>query len=524
MIVQRTPIVGLLWPPLVLAAAIGCSDTPLPSDAAGRPLAAPGVTVPVDPQTTATPAPERETWDVLTMQGKRIGYGHATTAPATLSGRKLVRFEAVQYLETLRFGQKTAQEIRATSLETPAGELVQCETEIGQRPGTIQVSGRVVGDRLEVKVSSAGKTVAGSIPWKPSYGGFDSLERSLRQRPMQPGERRTVGTLEPAPDQIIPVTVELHAQRYESVDLWTGSGELLRIEVQSRYPDGTRLPSTLWTDRLGEPMKHFSPAMQLSTYRVAKAVALEEFEPGGIDLGWDIAVKLDRPLENPHDTNEVRYRIRFEGGDPAAVFASGPSQRVTAVDPHTAEVTVYAVRPGREVGNAEAPADPPTDADRRPNSYIQSDDPRIVTEASEAAGGRTDPWETAVALEKHVCNVMTEKNFSQAFRTAAEVAQSHEGDCTEHAVFLAALARARGIPARVAFGLVYLAPRQSFFYHMWTEVYVDGRWIPLDATLGKGGIGAAHLKLGHSNLQGTSAYSGFLAVAQVIGRLTIERL
>ena len=40
--------------------------------------------------------------------------------------------------------------------------------------------------------------------------------------------------------------------------------------------------------------------------------------------------------------------------------------------------------------------------------------------------------------------------------TAAEVARSREGDCTEHAVLLAALARARGIPARVAMGLVYV--------------------------------------------------------------------
>ena len=92
------------------------------------------------------------------------------------------------------------------------------------------------------------------------------------------------------------------------------------------------------------------------------------------------------------------------------------------------------------------------------------------------------------------------KNFSQAFATAAEVARSLEGDCTEHAVLLAALCRARKIPARVAFGLVYYPPQKGFAYHMWNEVWIADRWVPLDATLGLGGIGADHIKLGDSNL------------------------
>ena len=98
----------------------------------------------------------------------------------------------------------------------------------------------------------------------------------------------------------------------------------------------------------------------------------------------------------------------------------------------------------------------PTEDDLRPNSFIQSDDPLIVADAKKAAGDETDPWRVAVALERYVNREVTKKDFTQAFATAAEVAKSREGDCTEHAVFLAALARARGIPARVAIGLVYM--------------------------------------------------------------------
>ena len=59
---------------------------------------------------------------------------------------------------------------------------------------------------------------------------------------------------------------------------------------------------------------------------------------------------------------------------------------------------------------------------------------------------------------------------------------------------------------------------------MWTEVYVDGGWRALDGTLGQGGIGAAHLKLTDSSLEGAGAYSTFLPVAQVVGQLKIKVL
>jgi transglutaminase-like putative cysteine protease len=155
---------------------------------------------------------------------------------------------------------------------------------------------------------------------------------------------------------------------------------------------------------------------------------------------------------------------------------------------------------------------------------IQSDDPAIVAMSKRMIGEAKDAWSKAVALERGVHEFVDEKNFSQAFATAAEVAQTHEGDCTEHAVLLAALARAAGLPARAAIGLVYTKSTQSFGYHMWTEVHVGDRWIPLDATLGRGGIGAAHLKLTHTNFKDAGGLSPFLPVAQVMGRMKIEVL
>jgi hypothetical protein len=57
---------------------------------------------------------------------------------------------------------------------------------------------------------------------------------------------------------------------------------------------------------------------------------------------------------------------------------------------------------------------------------------------------------------------------------------------------------------------------------MWNEVWIKDRWVPLDATLGLGGIGGDHIKLADSNLEGADGYSTFLPVAKVMGQVTIE--
>ena len=142
--------------------------------------------------------------------------------------------------------------------------------------------------------------------------------------------------------------------------------------------------------------------------------------------------------------------------------------------------------------------------------------------AEQVASDEKDTWQVAQALERAVHEAIEAKDFSQAFATAADVVRTRRGDCTEHAVLLAALCRARKIPARVAIGLVYHPTAQGFAYHMWNEVWIVDRWVPLDATLGLGGIGAAHVKFADSNLHGTSAYSTFLPVLHVLGKLTME--
>ena len=60
------------------------------------------------------------------------------------------------------------------------------------------------------------------------------------------------------------------------------------------------------------------------------------------------------------------------------------------------------------------------------------------------------------------------------------------------------MARAAGLPARIAVGLVYL--RGAFYYHAWPEVYLAespqrGLWLPVDPTLNQFPADATHIRL-----------------------------
>ena len=87
---------------------------------------------------------------------------------------------------------------------------------------------------------------------------------------------------------------------------------------------------------------------------------------------------------------------------------------------------------------------------------------------------------------------MKPADYTEAMAPADHVAKTRSGDCTEYAMLAAAMCRAQGVPSRTAIGLVYvnnLLGKPGLAFHMWTEVWIKGRWLPLDATLGKGTTG-----------------------------------
>jgi len=87
-------------------------------------------------------------------------------------------------------------------------------------------------------------------------------------------------------------------------------------------------------------------------------------------------------------------------------------------------------------------------------------------------------------IERFVFEFIKDKNYLGSFDFASKVARTRSGDCTEHAVLLAALARYQGMPARLVLGVVLLATNDDVeaYGHAWTEVYFEEIWQRVDGT------------------------------------------
>ena len=126
--------------------------------------------------------------------------------------------------------------------------------------------------------------------------------------------------------------------------------------------------------------------------------------------------------------------------------------------------------------------DKPTRQHLRPSFLIDYDEAAFkpALDEARAALGATPSMD---ALVQFVNRFILNKGFSRAFDIASVVARRREGDCTEHAVMLAALARAFHFPARVAEAIVLIEADGAVraFGHAWVEVYGGSGWRPADA-------------------------------------------
>ena len=159
---------------------------------------------------------------------------------------------------------------------------------------------------------------------------------------------------------------------------------------------------------------------------------------------------------------------------------------------------------------------------------INTADPELIALAKRAAGGETEPFALADKLRRFVSDYVEDKNLNVAFATASEVCRNKEGDCSEHAVLLAALGRLNGLPSRVVAGVAYASvfggQRNVFVYHMWTQFLIKGEWIDLDAALRETVCSPARIALVTSSLKNAGLADLALPLISKIGAIEIDIL
>jgi hypothetical protein len=464
----------------------------------------------------------RDLWDVMYLGNSKIGSMHTEANPIEGGAGDQLKLTLDSLLRVNRAGQSTTQRISVISRETYEGELLDFIATIYESDSKTEVTGNRLLDDLVIQATQAnGQTSRANIPWKRGYRGPFALEQELRQQPIVAGESREISYLS------IPLfrlaKLQIKGSGKQKVAMLDGTAQELQEVSITIYLDNKPVMETIaWVDENGETLKSAALGLQVVTYRASRSLAEGVDSAAQADLLKVTSVPLPAGTPNLHLAKSLTYNIKCSK-DPLKLFPNRTNQTVRSAVALECDVTVYSVTPGSPLPESLAKQDPPTDAERDPSPMIQSADPLIVELAHQCAPEETDPWKLAVALERFVHDKIERKDFSRSFATAAEVAKTPRGDCTEHGVLLAALLRARNIPARIASGLVYVDTPQgpSMGYHLWNEAYVGDRWIPLDAVLGNGGIGPGHIKVLDSALSDQNPYITLLPVLQVLGDLKI---
>jgi len=122
--------------------------------------------------------------------------------------------------------------------------------------------------------------------------------------------------------------------------------------------------------------------------------------------------------------------------------------------------------------------------------FLEVDHREIVTLAERIADGNRDPRVIAERINRWVYDSV-KKEVTVGIPSALHVLRTRVGDCNEHTQLFVAIARAAGIPARIAAGLAYVDGK--FYYHAWPEIMLRG-WVAVDPTFGQFPADAAHLR------------------------------
>ncbi len=292
--------------------------------------------------------------------------------------------------------------------------------------------------------------------------------------------------------------------RYDSIPAWKIAEIHGGVHVES------------WVDEDGRILSASSAlgfTMEKTEYELARQA--QEDASGQLSLAIDEDVILSTAVRSNVDLGAVEehdvLRFRLTGVELSGFQLDGGRQTLSGDTLTVRRENWDAVDPGfslpyklmdlRETLEAEP--------------LIQSDDPRIQDEARRAVGRwLRDPKAAARILTTHVDRMLA-KSVTFSIPSALQVLDSRQGDCNEHTVLYVAMARALGIPARTAVGLVYLDG--SFFYHAWPEVWL-GEWVAVDPTFGQHPADAAHIRFVVGGL------AQQVEIIRLIGRLNIEVL
>ena len=490
-----------------------------------------------------------EIWEMIRIKGEVAGYRHTVVTRFIEEGETIYQVSQEDVISANRLGEKSTGRIETIVQQKRDGTFLmgnKIENFSDQPMVTVIApdetsSGNMVRHAAAVSIDPAsGEEITNFDPakktlsWKPGTLGPFGKQFSLWDQPLKPGEQRTIEYFDLTLEQM--VTVELVAGKIEPLLYNNVKTNLLPVAETTRIGEITIL-SHHWMDANGNIVRTtLTEPLPMEFSLSTQEKVMSAFENAGkVNLNLFAIVRVQDVIPQPRATYKVEFRlhrINSAGTGFATLFPTTAFQSVQKVDENTLDITVTASSPeamtalhGHVV--PQAPKETTDPKDLLCNEWIQSDSDKIVALAGQATEQTYLSREMAVDLERYVSQILRRVSYQHSFASAAEVAETLQGDSAGYAVLLAAIARVKKIPARVVVGLVYTKTKTNegvLVPHFWTELYLDGHWHPFDATIGQGGADASRLVLARSNLADESLPVLAAKILPLLGQLQVTIL
>lgn len=460
----------------------------------------------------AQAAPADDIWMSVLLDGRKIGHMHTTRA---IRDGSVITTQKME-VELDRAGAKVRLATGETDAETMDGEPLAftSRTAISGIASTVQGTRRSDG-RFDVVSEVGGAKSTRVIDWPQGALLAEGQRLAELRAGLNPGTR--FSQLAFQVDSLDAVAVDSTVGPRERLDLPDGDNAMLsRVDQVIHLPDApTRSQS--WVDADGTVRKMTLPLMGYDLVMLACSQSCANAPNQGADILVHALAQAPDQITPRELRDGVVLTVNARSGSAPLQFAQTGEQRVRT----TANGVELRIAPlGAATANMAESL--PAPADSQPTDWLQSDAPEIRKLARTGAGDARTPAAQMLNLQEFVRRFIRNKDLSVGYGSALEVAKHPEGDCTEHAVLLAALGRALGIPTRVVDGLAYTdryaGMDHVFVPHAWTQAWVDGHWQSFDSALP--GFDAGHIALSVGDGDPWRFFSGM----DTLGRLRVDKV
>ncbi len=420
---------------------------------------------------SATPPPAN-IWMTATMDGRKVGHMHFQRS---MDGDRVITRGSLDiHFARTRDPLDIRNSVR--EVESLDGKPLGFSSTTHMSSRTSSTQGRLKSpDVFAVETRTGSRSQQHDLAWQRDSVLNEGMRRSIVAHGFAPGTSYVVDRFD---SSSLSVThLEMQVVGRESVELPGGVQSLVHIR-QTKRTQRSSLVTDLWVNDQGDLLKLGLPILgfRLELLACSKACATGPVQDVNVLKGAMIGVP--RPLSKSLREAPLRFVFRVRDTDEKP-FPATDMQQVNKFGRNVWVVDTVPVRKGI--------ASPPDSNDTAPNNWLESDDPRIHALALKATNGVHGDDKRMLQMTHFVRDYVTEEGASVGYASALETLKSRHGDCTEHAVLLAAMARSLDIPTRVVTGLVYsghyAGQEQVLVPHTWVQAWIEDAWHEYDAAM-----------------------------------------